>query len=374
MKMSRMFAMLALVPFLASCGSSKPIPQAPQAVQAQRMRSDSTASGGRLRFSAVVEPDARAPLSFRIPGYVIAVEQVRGEGGRMRDLAEGDRVSKGTVLVRIRSAEYEDKVRQAASQAAAAEAVAQKAKLDFDRATRLYGSQSITKVDFDSARAQYDATQSEAQAARALTSEAEIALRDTSVVAPFDGDIVKKEVELGSFVGPGSPVFALSRTDLMKIVIGVPDTALPAVTLGEPVDVTVDAFGDRTFQARVSRMASAADPRTGNFEIEVAIPNPDRALKAGMIGSLEVAAGKAADPQTYFRVPLSAIVQAGEGGYGVYIASDSNGGTIATLRPVEIGPVLGTDITVVRGLADGDEVITSGANLIKNGQRVEIVK
>ena len=372
--MSRMFAMLALVPFLASCGSSKPIPQAPQAVQAQRMRSDSTASGGRLRFSAVVEPDARAPLSFRIPGYVIAVEQVRGEGGRMRDLAEGDRVSKGTVLVRIRSAEYEDKVRQAASQAAAAEAVAQKAKLDFDRATRLYGSQSITKVDFDSARAQYDATQSEAQAARALTSEAEIALRDTSVVAPFDGDIVKKEVELGSFVGPGSPVFALSRTDLMKIVIGVPDTALPAVTLGEPVDVTVDAFGDRTFQARVSRMASAADPRTGNFEIEVAIPNPDRALKAGMIGSLEVAAGKAADPQTYFRVPLSAIVQAGEGGYGVYIASDSNGGTIATLRPVEIGPVLGTDITVVRGLADGDEVITSGANLIKNGQRVEIVK
>ena len=46
----------------------------------------------------------------------------------------------------------------------------------------------------------------------------------------------------------------------------------------------------------------------------------------------------------------------------------------ATLRPVEIGPVLGTDITVVRGLANGDEVITSGANLIKDGQRVEIVK
>lgn len=372
--MSRMLAMLALVPFLASCGSSKPIPQAPQAVQALHMRSDSTASGGRLRFSAVVEPDARAPLSFRIPGYVIALKQTRGEGGRMRDLAEGDRVSKGTVLVRIRSAEYEDKVRQADSQASAAEAVALKAKLDFDRATRLYGSQSLTKVDFDSARAQYDATQSELQAARALTSEAEIALRDTSVVAPFGGDIVKKTVELGSFVGPGSPVFVLARTDLMKIVIGVPDTALPAVTLGEPVDVAVDAFGDRTFQARISRMASAADPRTGNFEIEVAIPNPDRALKAGMIGSLELVAGEGARQQTSFRVPLSAIVQAGEGGYGVYIVSGPDGGETATLRPVEIGPVLGTDITVVRGLTDGEEVITSGANLIKDGQRVEIVK
>jgi len=371
--MNRMFAMLALVALLESCGSSKPMPQAPQAVQTQPMRSDSSASGGKLRFSAVVEPDAQAPLSFRIPGYVIAVKQIRGEGGRMRDLAEGDRVSKGTVLVRIRSAEYEDKVRQAASQVDAAEAVALKAKLDFDRATSLYGSQSMTKVDFDGARAQHDATQSQLQAARALTSEAEIALRDTSVVAPFDGDIVKKAVELGSFVGPGSPVFVLARTDLMKIVIGVPDTALPAVRLGEPVDVTVDAFGDRTFQARISRMASAADPRTGNFEIEVAIPNPDRALKSGMIGSLELAAGEGAGPLASFRVSLSAIVQAGEG-YGVYIVTGPQGGETAALRPVEIGPVLGSDITVLRGLADGDQVITSGANLIKDGQRVEIVK
>jgi len=369
-----MLAMLALVPFLASCGSSEPIPQAPQAVQVQRMRSDSTASGGRLRFSAMVEPDARAPLSFRIPGYVIAVTQTRGEGGRMRDLAEGDRVGKGTVLVRIRGAEYEDRVRQAASQAGAAEAVALKAKLDFDRATRLYGSRSVTKVDFDGARAQYDATQSELQAARALTSEAEIALRDTSAVAPFDGDIVEKSVELGSFVGPGSPVFVLARTDLMKIVIGVPDTALPAVTLGEPVDVTVDAFGDRTFQARISRMASAADPRTGNFEIEVAIPNADRALKAGMIGSLELAAGEGAGPQISFRVPLSAIVQADDGHYGVYVVSAADGGSVATLRPVEIGPVIGTEISVLRGLANGDEVITSGASLLKDGQRVEVLK
>ena len=156
----------------------------------------------------------------------------------MRDLAEGDRVSAGTVLVRIRSAEYEDKVHQAASQAAAAEAVAQKAKLDFDRATRLFASQSITKADFDGAQAQYDATQSQVKAARALTSEAEVALRDTSVVAPFDGEIVEKAVELGAFVGPGSPVFVVARTDLVKIVIGVPDTALPSVTLGEPVDVS----------------------------------------------------------------------------------------------------------------------------------------
>jgi RND family efflux transporter MFP subunit len=212
------------------------------------------------------------------------------------------------------------------------------------------------------------------KAARALTSEAEIALRDTSVVAPFDGEIVGKSVELGAFVGPGVSVFVVARTDLVKIVVGVPDTALPSVSLGEAVDVAVDAYGDRTFQARISRMATAADPRTGNFEVEVAIPNHDHALKAGMIGSLELAAAKAGAPQSSFRVPLSAIVQAAEGGYGVYVVTGAKSEETAKLRPVEIGPVVGTDITLLRGLADGDEVITSGANLLKDGQRVEIVK
>ena len=235
--MRKTSTLLALGLALAGCGSKKPIAQAPQAVQTKRISSDPTAASGAQRFSAVVEPDARVPVSFRIPGYVIAIKQTRGEGGGMRDLAEGDRVSAGTVLVRIRSAEYEDKVHQAASQAAAAEAVALKAKLDFERATRLFASQSLTKPDFDGAQAQYDATQSQLKAARALTSEAEIALRDTSVVAPFDGEIVEKAVELGAFVGPGAPVFAVARTDVVKIVIGVPDTALPSVTLGQPVDV-----------------------------------------------------------------------------------------------------------------------------------------
>ncbi len=104
------------------------------------------------------------------------------------------------------------------------DAVFQKAKLDFDRATHLYDSQSLTKPDFDSARAQYDATQEQLKSARALTSEAEIALRDTSLVAPFDGEIIKKAVEMGAFVGPGVPLFALAKTDTVKIIVGVPDT------------------------------------------------------------------------------------------------------------------------------------------------------
>jgi multidrug efflux system membrane fusion protein len=365
---------LLIVLGAVGCHSSKPIEQAPQAVQAQRMEAQPRMTAGGLRFSAVVMPDVQVPLSFRIPGYVASLEQVRGEDGRMRDIAEGDRVSRGAVLVRIRSAEYEDKVRQASSQAAAAEAVALRAKLDFDRARRLYNSQSITKPDFDAARAQFDATQEELKSARAVTSEAEIALRDTSLIAPFDGDIVKKAAELGAFVGPGLPAFVLAKTDVVKITIGVPDTTVRSIQLGQPVEVTVDAFANRTFQARISRIASAADPKTRNFEVEVAIPNRDRLLNVGMIGSLQLATGEMDRQEGSFQVPLSAIVQSSNGNYGVFVVSTSSAGKIARLRRVEIGTVKGSDISVVSGLATGDEVITTGANLLKDGQGVEVLK
>ena len=228
----KMFAIVPAAILITGCASPKAAPQVPQAVQTQRVGSEPREGGGTQRYSAVVEPDLEIPLSFRIPGYVVALKQVRGEGGRMRDIAEGDRVGRGTVLVRIRADEYGDRVRQATSQAGAAEALAVKAQLDFDRASRLYASQSLTKVDLDAARAQYDATRNQLQAARATTSEAQLALRDTSVTAPFDLEVIEKRVELGTFVGPGSPVLVLAKTDVVKIVVGVPDTAVRSIDTG----------------------------------------------------------------------------------------------------------------------------------------------
>jgi RND family efflux transporter MFP subunit len=367
-------AVLASILVTAGCASNKPIQQPPQGVHAEAIQTQNGVSADGLRFSAVVAPDSEVPLSFRIPGYVIALKQVRGQGGTMRAIDEGDRVSRGTVLVKIRSSEYEDKVRQASSQAAATEAVFQKAKLDFDRATHLYDTQSLTKPEFDSARAQYDASQEQLKSARALTSEAEIALRDTSLVAPFDGDIVKKAVEMGAFVGPGVPAFAIAKTDTVKIIVGVPDTVVRSVRLGQPVEVGIDAFPTRTFHARISRVSSAADTVTRNFDVEIAIPNHDHLLKVGMIGSLQLANADSANKTSAVLVPLSSVVQANDGKYGVFLVSDSSAGEIARLHGVEIGAVSGTEIRVLNGLKAGDRIITTGANLLKDGQRVEVLQ
>ena len=78
----------------------------------------------------------------------------------------------------------------------------------------------------------------------------------------------------------------------MKIVVGVPDTVVRSIKVGQPVDVAIDAFPSRIFHARISRISSAADATTRNFDVEVAIPNRDHLLKVGMIGSLQLAHGE----------------------------------------------------------------------------------
>ena len=366
--------LLALALLMTGCHSNKPMEQPAQAVQVQRVDGERDSGSGTVRFSAVVAPDSQVSMSFRISGYVTSVMQVRGVDGRTRELAEGDHIAKGAVLARIRVAEYQDKVRQASSEGDAAQAAADKAKLDFERATRLYESKSITKPEFDAARSQYDSTQAQVRAAHAQTSEAQVALGDTSLVAPFNGEIVKKSVEIGGFVGPGVPTFIIANTDTVKIVVGVPDTVVQSIKVGQPVEVAIDAFPTRTFQARISRMSSAADAVTRNFDVEVAIPNKDHLLKVGLIGSLQLANAESESRTSSLRVPLSAIVQAKDGKYGVFVISSSGAGSVARLHSVEIGAVTGSDIAVVSGLAAGDRIITTGANLLKDGQRVEVLQ
>ena len=131
--------LISVALFLAGCGSKKkPTEQPPQAVQVQQLKATSSVGYGGVRYSAFVAPDSQVLLAFRIPGYVVSLMQVRGSDGKLRDIAEGDRVGQGTRLVCLREAEYQDKVREATSQAEAAEAAAQKAQLDYDRAQHLF--------------------------------------------------------------------------------------------------------------------------------------------------------------------------------------------------------------------------------------------
>jgi multidrug efflux system membrane fusion protein len=93
-----------------------------------------------------------------------------------------------------------------------------------------------------------------------------------------------------------------------------------------------------------------------------------------MIGSLQFANADGASRTSALLVPLSAVVQAKDGKYGVFVVANSSAGEVARLRSVEIGAVNGTEISVINGLEAGDRIITTGANLLKDGQRVEVLQ
>lgn len=364
--------LLAWACALAACSHQNP--EKPlSAVRAEVVSSGTTASG-KVAYSAVAQPQTTVPLAFRGPGYVTELLQVRTADGRSRAVGEGDRVRRGDVVARLRDAEYRDKVGQATGQVAAARAAAEKARLDFERATRLFATQSITRPQMESAIAQHDATRAELASAEAALAEAQVALRDTALVVPVDADVLKKSVEPGAFTGPGTPAFVVGDISRVKVVLGLPDVALQGVKLGQPVVVNTDALSGRTFAARVSRIASAADPMTRNFDVEIEIPNPDRLWKPGMIASVELN-GAATQASAAPLLPLTAFVQ-GPGGrdrFAVLVVDGTGAETHAKLRPVELGEVVGNRVAVTTGLAAGERVITTGASLVVEGERIEVL-
>ena len=357
----------------ALLGCAQKVPQKPLPAVRVEVVTSGTAASGKVAYSAVAQPTTTTPLAFRGPGYIVQILTVPMPGGGVRALGEGDRVRRGEVVARLRDAEYRDKVEQATGQLAAVRAGAEKARLEFERTTRLFATQSVTKPEMETASAQAKATQAQVAAAEAALEEARLGLRDTSLTAPVDGEVIRRSVELGAYMAPGTPAFVVGDVSRIKVVLGLPDIAVTQVKPGQPVSVTTEALPGRTFTARVSRIAAAADPVTRNFDVEVEFPNADRQWKPGMIASVEL--GSVAPGAAIPLLPLTAFVPAGgeRDRFGVMVIEGDAPQTRAKLRQVTLGDVIGNRVAVAQGLTAGERVITQGAAMVKDGERVEVM-
>ena len=331
------------------------------------------AMGSPDTYSAVAQAKATVPLAFRGPGYVVELMQVKTAQGQTRALGVGARVKKGDVVARLRDTEYRDKVGQATGQVAAARAVADKARLDFERAQRLFATQSITRPEMETATAQRDGSRAQLAAVEALLAEARVGLRDTALTVPVDGDVMKKSVEPGAYTGPGMPAFIIGDVSSVKVVLGLPDIALGGVKLWQEVMVTTDALPGRTFTAKVSRIAAVADSVTRNFDVEVEIPNPDRLWKPGMIAAVQLKSGGSHAPTPL--LPLTSFVPSptSKEQFAVLVIDGAGGAPRAKVRDVSLGDVVGNRVAVTQGLNRGEQVITTGAAMVIDGERVEVL-
>lgn len=417
---------IVLMPLLNGCQSKKvDKPAVPVKVAAVEMNS----AGNGSRYSATIIPRTEVELAFKVAGYVDALQQVRGVEGRMRDVQEGDRISAGAVLARVRQSDYRVKVSEAEAQAseaksgidaskaqyqealsgiassksqlAEAEAAYVKAKLDLDRAENLFASHSMTKADYDSAKAQYDMTSAKVAAARsqvgvieakadaakanidviqarsrgaqAVVQETRIPLQDTALRSPLNGIVLQKSIEKGTLVSSGGKAFVVADTSSVKAVFGVADIAVAEMKLGSKLSVESESMPGKEFQGQITSVFPAADPKSRAFNVEVTIANPDYLLRPNMIVSLRVGTQQAMTPQLV--VPLNAVIKSKSkaNGYAVVVVTEEGGREVARLRDVKLGESFGNAAAVAEGLKQGDRVITTGGTMVNDGDQVKVI-
>jgi RND family efflux transporter MFP subunit len=356
---------------LAEAGRINGAEKPPTPVRVQAVRISAVEPG--QRYSATIAPYEQVNMAFKVGGYIREILQIRGVDGRFRNAQQGDTVKKGTVLARVRETDYTVKLNQAKSQLAQAEASYLKATQDWERATNLFATQSMIKPDYDTAKARLDETQASVEGARAQLAEAQLNLEYCALIAPIDGMVLQRTIEVGTLVTSGSVGFILADLSRVKVVFGVPDTMLAQLKLGSSLPIVTESIRNVSFPGRITAISPSADPRSRVFNIEVTVPNQQQQLKAGMIASLQTAGEKPS--QQVPTVALGAIMrsQTDPKGYAVFVVEKSAGKTVARLRDVQLGEVYGNTIAATAGLRPGDQVVVTGGTLLRDGDPVAII-
>jgi RND family efflux transporter MFP subunit len=350
----RPLAVLA-VPLLAALLSScsKPAPTAADVRPVRAITMAASEAGARAEFSGEVRPRVESRLGFRVGGKIAA-----------RKVDVGAVVKRGQVLMQLDPQDL--KLGQAGARASlhAAETNRDLARADLNRYKELRSKNFVSEAVLDTKAAAYKASQANVDAARAAYNEQSNQSRYADLVSDTDGVVTGVDAEVGQVVAPGTPVVRVARTDEKEVVIGVPEDRVEA--LRKVADVTVRLWANRetAIPGKVRETSPMADPATRTYTMKVAVP-PRPEIRLGMTATVQFTAkGGAAQ----MRLPLTALVQ-DKGATSVWLVEN---GAVRKV-PVQLGSPIGNDILVTGGLKPGQTVVTAGANLLKDGQKVRIL-
>jgi len=325
-------------------------------------------------YSASLQPNQEVALGFQVAGYVDAIKQMRGADGRMRNIQKGDFVKAGELLATIRSDTYAAQVMQLSSQVTSAKAAEARAARDFQRDSELFAKHVIASSDYDYATQQFQTAKAQVGQTGAALRQGQITLGYCKLVTPMDGVVLDRVVEVGSLVEANKMAFRIADPKEMKAIFGVSDIQVGRFKTGQPETLTSEALPGHPITGKITRIDPQADPTTRIFDVEVTVPNVDGKLRIGMVASLDVA-DAAMRSAIAPMLPLAAIVRSPQDlqSFAVYAAENQNGHTIARLRKVQLGQIVGNEITVSSGVRPGERVIIRGATMVSDGAEVSVI-
>ena len=365
----------------ASAGSAAPAPVAVTQVE-------SRAVDRYLRVTGSLAADEQAEVSAETIGRVVEIP-----------IERGTRVQQGTLLARISATETSAQLQEAEANAAQIESrlgltpgqpfeakqvpdvMNAKASLDwaeaeFNRIRSLLDQKVVSQSEFDQRRTQVEAARQQYQvalnsaqqsyrsleAAHARITLARKAVADTSVRAPFAGLVAERVVSVGDYVTRGTRVATVVRVDPLRLELTVPEQSVSLVKVGLPVKLTVDAYTNEEFDARIRFVSPSLRADQRALTVEALAANADGRLKPGMFATARIR--QAVDAPALLVPATSVEVIAGTS--RVYVVKNNR----VEERIVTVGETFGDRIEVTSGIAKGESVATDPKGRVADGQTV----
>jgi membrane fusion protein (multidrug efflux system) len=286
-------------------------------------------------------------VSADLPGVV---EQIAFDSGRW--------VNRGDVLVRLDT-------RQERAQLAAAEAQKELARLDLERKQSLRAKDAIPQATLDRSSAEY-------KQAEARVGEIVAAIERKIIRAPFSGEAGIRQINLGQYLAPGSPIVALQALQPVYVDFNVTQQEVGRLRVGAPISVAAEGM-QTPEKGRIAAIDSVIDESTRNARVQAIFDNASRKLRPGMFVEAQLARGVSTP---VVAVPASAISYAPFGD-SVFIVEQVKGPDGKEYRGVrqqfvKLGGARGDLVAVVSGLKPGEEVVTSGVFKLRPGAAVTV--
>lgn len=328
------------------------------------------------QYVTTITPEAGGrgqPLT--LPGTLLGVIEstvyARSNGYVVRwEKDIGSSVKKGELLAEIAAPEIDQELSQAVSARAQAAASASLAKSTAERWQALRQKDAVTQQDLDEHLSASSQAAANLAAADANAGRLEKLRGFNRVVAPFDGVVTRRNVDVGDLVnagngGTGQALFAVAQVDPLRLYVYVPQTYARQIKIGDAVTVTLAERAGQQFRGTIERTARAIDTATRTMQVEIQVPNPTGALIAGSY--VQVTLPIDVDTQALV-VPTNVLLFRPE---GTRVALVDPGGRVH-LTAVKLGTDFGTSVEVLSGLNAGDRMVLNPADSLADGDVVTL--
>ena len=312
-------------------------------------------------FSGVTKAELEASLSFRVSGRVEDIP-----------VKVGDKLTKNQLVGRLDSKDYAVLLEQAKAELASAKASLRSAEAEYNRTIGLYEKRNASKSQLDSARATAESAKAQVKASGQQVEAARLQVSYTNLYAPQVCVISSVPVKENENVSSGQEVATVNCGKKIEVEVGVPESFIDSVKENQSVNVTLTAIDESAYTGSVTEISSGSSDQAAAFPVTITLDGDHEGLRAGLAAEVEFTQSNGGE-ENYFILPVTAVAHDEQGDFAfVLTPGEDNKQAVVKKTYVEVKDIVQQGVRVSRGLNNGDNVVTAGVTVIRDGMAVKV--